>query len=755
VGDPLKNTNLSDDTMTPLQSFRSSLINPRILFPNLTAAVIVAIINVSTSMAIAALVFSGTLTPYLSMGIGLFFIGTLIGGVLVPMGSGYHAIVASPRGGQAPIFAAMAAAVVIAMEGQPLDNIAITVVVTILAATVFTGLLMFILGWAKLGTLARYIPFPVMGGFFAGLGYLLSRGGIIVAVGPLGDRSDLLSFIQPSALLHLAPALGFAVLLLTTERFVKHWFLMPGCLVIFVAVFYGFMWANGMTIAAASAVGWLPNYSVNTSSFFPVITPSQLTQVDWLAILAQSGTILVLALLSVIMLLLDVSAVEIAINRDLDPNDELKATGLANVIGGLATGPLAFQVSADTALAHKLGADKFLMIVFYGLLVFGVILVGPAPIAFIPTFILGGMLLYLGLGFLIDWVWRARKKLPLADLVVVCCILFFVARYGILEGVGAGIVLATVLFVHKCSQLSVVKTRMSGDEHDSNIDRHKEDQAYLDQNGSAVQIFILQGYLFFGTAARLLEQIKNSLDGQERSDLRFMVLDFRRVEAIDISAVNSFTTLIQLCNREGISLIFTVCSAEFLTRLTELSAEVDIKPDIVHFFDDLDEGHGWCSDEILKDFTRRSKGDEDKPDSLLAELLGDRAAASVLLKGFKHVEIPAGQRLFEQGDPGNSLYLILKGSVSVILSLPEGPSITVRTMRDGAILGEMALYTGAPRSASAEAKQDCVLYQLDLENYDRLKRNNPVEFGQFHAYIVRLMSERLGRANREILALSR
>ena len=76
-------------------------------------------------------------------------------------------------------------------------------------------------------------------------------------------------------------------------------------------------------------------------------------------------------------------------------------------------------------------------------------------------------------------------------------------------------------------------------------------------------------------------------------------------------------------------------------------------------------------------------------------------------------------------------------------------------MRAGAVLGEMALFTGAPRSAAAVARKDCILYRLNVDCYNDMKREQPAETGQFCAFVVRLMSDRLARANREIVALTR
>ena len=745
-------------------SFISSLISPSLLFPDLIAALILGVLNIATALAIGALIFSGPLAPYQSMGIGLFLISTLVGGVLIPVGSGYKAVSAAPRSGQAPIFAAMAASIVVGMGDAAPQDMAATVVVTLLLATVLIGVFMFVIGAAKIGAMVRYVPYPVLGGTFAGLGFLLIKGGILVALGREAATAISASQLSdPDLLVQLLPAVAFALAVLGLERVIKYRLLVPGLIALSICGFYGVLFGLGETVQSAIAANWLPQPSL-ASAFLPILTFDQLALVDWTAVASQTGAIAVLGLVSVIMLLIDVSGVEIQINRDLDPNYELKVAGLTNIIGGFIFSPLASQSNSGTTIAVRMGGTRFVMILIYGALVASVIWVGPAPIAYMPTFVLGGFLIYTGIKALIRWVWTARKRLPLGDMLVVLTILCVVGGFGILEGVGVGIGLATVLFVHRYSQLSIIKTRMSGAEHMGNIDRSLEDQACLDAHSKALQIFILQGFLFFGSSTRLLEQVKTVLDDPNRGPLAYLLMDFRHVDAMDTSAANCFAKLMQWGKRDGLTLVLTGCSADMAERLTQLADDLGVNASTVQILGDLEDGVGWCQDDILKTLSTQSDAPETEtigtgPDAgfehLLGDLLGDRKAAKHIAPIFERVEKRKGAVLFAQGAPGDALYLVLQGSISVVLDVPGKPALTVRTMRAGAILGEMALYTGEPRSASAVAKQDCVLYQLDRAGYETLQQTYPRAFGLFQSYVVRLMAERLGRANRAILALSR
>lgn len=731
------------------------LRSPDILFPNVLAGAILAVLSITTAISVGALIFSGPLSPFLSMGIGLLLVGTMLGSIFVAAGGNYKAIFAGPRSGQAPILASLAAGIVAAMAGQPMETIAVTVVVAIFASSIFIGILLYVLGWAKLGIMARYIPFPVMAGFFAGMGFLLVKGGTTVAISGIADISSLNSMLSPDSIVHLAPTFGFAFLLYALEKRISHWILTPAFLLVSFLMFYAVLALTNSNLDTAIAGHWLPSIPGSAGSYLPVITLREFITVDWSAIIGQASTILVLALLAVIMLLLDTSGIEITLDHDLDTNRELISAGRANIVLGLMTGPPVIQSAADTAMAKKLGGDRFIVVIAHAIVAAIAIIVGPEPIAYLPKFILGGLLIYIGISFLDKWVWQVRSKLPISDFAVICCILLAVAVYGIIQGVAVGVALATVLFVHQYSQLSTIKSSLNAAEHVSNIDRSAEDRHYLDQSTGRLQIFVLQGFLFFGTATRLLEQIRLVLRDPAKTNVKYLVLDFRHVDALDTSAVNSFAKLMQVCMKERLALVLTGCSTKISQRLDNVRESVGYPEGRLQFFVTLDDGIGWCDDETLSGKIDRTDGERVDPAVLLSDLLGDKAAAKTIARSFVEVELQKDDILFEQGDAGDALYLILSGAISINISLPDGQALTVRTMRAGAVLGEMALYTGEPRSAAAVAKQDCVLFKLDADAYDALRDKHPRKAAFFHMFIIRLLSERLGRANRSILALSR
>jgi SulP family sulfate permease len=738
-----------------LSNFVLPDVSSKALFSSVTVACIMALINTTGAVSFASLVFSGPLSAYLALGVGFFLIGNAISAILVPSLSTYRANIASTRAGQAPIFATIAAAIVVSMPDQPTEAIVASVIAGMLVATLISGLFMLTMGVMRIGSLVRNIPYPVMGGFFAGLGYLTLVGGISVAVGPTASTSQPESFgvFDPWPL--LSCAIIFAVALLALERFIKHWSLFTVYMSLAAFIFYAFLYVADIPISQAAASYWLPSLGGEGDKFWPIITLDQIALVDWRVVLAQGAVFAVLAFLSVIMLLLDVSGIEVVANRDLDPNRELRAAGVSNVVAGMCGGALAFQSLTDVAIVQRLGADSILMSSLYAVLCIVVILMGPGSIAFVPNFILGGILIYIGLNMLRKWIIIERSRLSLPDYIVVLTILLGVVFFGVLEGVGIGIALATILFVHRYSQLNIVRSSMIGSEYVTKTDRSLKDQEFLDAHGEALRLFILQGFLFFGTANGLLDQIRAALAGSDQLAAKFVVIDFRRVDAIDSSAANCFAKLMQICVRSNIKLVLCDCGVSIRQSISAAVCQSDLDQEGPVFFSDLEAGMDWCNDTILQDDVAAGVADELDTIGVLKNLFGSGEAAIAIAPLFERIEVAAKTVLFRQNDLGDALYIVVKGSVAIKLKLPNEQSVTVRTMKAGALIGEMALYSGAARSATGEATEDSTLLQLDKTKFQALQITHPILFGEFNKQIISLMVDRLARANREITALSR
>lgn len=165
----------------------------------------------------------------------------------------------SPNG--ASILVPMAAAIASSLALLELEAARLpTVWIAIALGTVLTGLLLFVLGRFRLSYLIRFIPYPVVGGFLAGTGWLLTKGGTFIICGVLLSFAELHRFLDPSILLRFLPGLVLTVVLLVTERLYKHVLVFPALVLAVIIASFGFLSGVGVGIIVACFLS-VVNYS--------------------------------------------------------------------------------------------------------------------------------------------------------------------------------------------------------------------------------------------------------------------------------------------------------------------------------------------------------------------------------------------------------------------------------------------------------------------------------------------------------------
>ena len=159
-------------------------------------------------------------------------------------------------------------------------------------------------------------------------------------------------------------------------------------------------------------------------------------------------------------------------------------------------------------------------------------------IGLVPELLIGGLLLYIGLEFLYEWLYRPAQNFNLGDLAIVVIILTIVSLVGLIQGIIVGIVTAIVIFAVKYSGLNVLKLDTTIAEFRSTVQRTEQELALLEREGHRAQILQLRDFVFFGSANKLLMRIRDRMTDHEVGG-RYLVMDFRFVTGIDVSAIIS------------------------------------------------------------------------------------------------------------------------------------------------------------------------------------------------------------------------
>ncbi len=226
--------------MQPTTATRSTMHKRRELIPALSAGFLIGVIIVIVQVSYAAMIFSGSLDTFVAQGIGILLFGTLVLAVVVALASSFRGAIANPQDTSAAILAVVGAAIVAAMPDATPETQFATVVAAMMLSALLAGLFFWLLGQFNLGRLVRFVPYPVVGGFLAGVGWLIVMG----AIGVMTESAFGLSLLAPSALTHWLPGLLLAVVLLIIQRRSRRSWLLPVLLLVAIGVFYLFYFSG-------------------------------------------------------------------------------------------------------------------------------------------------------------------------------------------------------------------------------------------------------------------------------------------------------------------------------------------------------------------------------------------------------------------------------------------------------------------------------------------------------------------------------
>lgn len=166
------------------------------------------------------------------------------------------------------------------------------------------------------------------------------------------------------------------------------------------------------------------------------------------------------------------------------------------------------------------------------------------------------------------------------DYAVVCIILVTVIAFGFMQGIVAGILLTVLVFVLRYSAIPPIQERYSPVDHRSSVERSVAADKVLEQHGGEALGYVLHGCLFFGTANTIRDTIRDSI---ESGSYGAILLDLRRVTGIDVSALNAFAQVKQICDVHGIRLLYACNDEETGDKLVAPGA-VSIVDDQPQFF---------------------------------------------------------------------------------------------------------------------------------------------------------------------------
>jgi SulP family sulfate permease len=451
-----------------------------------------------------------------------------------------------------------------------------------------------------------------------------------------------------------------------------------------------------------------------------------------------------LVVVSIISILVYISLTEADAGEEIDLEKDLKAAGIANMLSAVFSGAICFHTPVDTRLARQISGNQRLIGFTFAALSLLMIAVGSSLIGFFPKPIMGGVIMLIGIQVLYENLTRSRRQLEKSEFFLVLLIAAAVIKLGALQGIGVGIVVVAILFIIDYSRVDPVASQFSGRFHQSKVERSKPERQYLKDHGTQSRVFVLQGYLFFGSAERVFKHIQGALNMptvDNRRHVRFVLLDFHLVNGIDASAINVFRKLSRITEHAEIDLIFTDLNHEF-----ERQFQINglFQSSRIMKFDQFDYAMEWCENRLLKDRERLQGLPERQRIMGEKNLLGEKIKSTLKMYGHL-IQLKKNEILFKKGAPSDCLYMIERGNISIMLNDPDHTLSRLRKMGQGTILGEIGLYTHMGRSAQAFAEDDSSLWVLPGQRLRDLENDHPRAANELHRFILKSLSLRMSR----------
>jgi sulfate permease, SulP family len=707
-----------------------------------------SVLSITFGLSYALLIFAGPLAPYLSYGVAATFISSAVVAAVLALGSSLPFAIGGPESSTAAITGILAASLIERMAAtDPSAPLLGPTLITLGISTILTGIVLCGFGVTRMGRAIRYVPYPVVGGFLGATGLLIVLGAIRVITGHRLQFGMLGRFANIITLSELSAACAMALILNLTRHRWRHSLGLPIVLIGGVIAAHLAFWIFGLSPQEAQASGWTFQPPPPTHFMLPW-NADEIRHYPWYALPDLIGNLIAVIFVTASSALFNTTGVEVAVHREADLERELNVTGLANILAGALAGyPGCISVSRSVLNLGSGGTGRLSGLTAAAISAL-MLAVAPDLLGYMPKFVLGGLLIYLGVDQLHKWIVESRKRLSKTEYVSLLAIIVIIVEWGFVPGVLIGVVIGCATFALSAARIESVKYSFDGSEYRSSLDRSRDDQEVLLAHGGKIQGVNLQSYLFFGSANRLYQHVKALL--QRCPECRYLVFDFKLVTGIDSSAAYSFAQIKRSAHDLGVKLVLVHLSAtpEKVLRSSEfISNEVRVVPELDHALE-------WCENELIT----QHQGLAQEAASLrdwFAQILGAEHDADELIRRCHRIEVEAGEIIVRAGDAADSMHFILDGRVGIMVPADEGRTTRVRSLGRCTTIGEMGLVSHAPRSATIQAEVASVLYVLNTLQFEAIKTDDPELSQKLLTYFVSVMAERLTFANRTIAVLRR
>jgi SulP family sulfate permease len=682
------------------------------------------LVALPASVAFGVTVYSAISPTYAVFGAMAGILGAAALGIIAATFGGTDRLISAPCAPAAAVLSAFA----IELVKQGASPNAIVLALTMLG--LLTGLLQILIAFLKIGRLIKYIPYTVVSGYMSGVGLIIIFSQIPRFVGLSSQSSWWSALLQPDTWDSRSVIVGLvtALVALLAPRLTKA---VPATILGILGGVLAYVVLassdpsmqqlanNPLVLGALGASG--DGYIDSVIGRWNDIGDMRLAQVA-----ALSGSAITLAALLSIDTLKTSIVVDQMTRTRHDPNRELLAQGLANVASSAIGGIPGAGTMGATMVNISSGATSRISGIAEGVMVVVAALALGQFIAWIPVATLAGILTVVGIRMVdLQPLSFLRSRAMIFDFAVVAVVIGFALTVGLIAASASGVALSILLFVREQVGGSVVRHKTFVNQRSSTWYRPEREMQLIAEKGDKAVIFELQGSLFFGTSYELFSQLEAEIGMRS-----FIILDLRRIQAVDITAAQMLKRAGEIMRDKGVSLLLsnvreTLPNGRNLREFFENTGVIG-PDDRARVFPTIESAIEWVEDRLVGESSVPAQEEtllhlhemdlfQGRKDETLADLEGRMVQRTV----------QAGEPVYSIGEREQMLYLIRRGSVRIMAPIGGSRQLHhIASFGRGDFFGGLAFLENRARSDNAIAQTDLDLFVLSLEQFNLLAESH-------------------------------
>jgi SulP family sulfate permease len=731
----------------------SNNFNTRYLSGDIWGGFAAMLVALPSAVAFGVTILAPLGSEFTAQGAIAGILGVCLLGVIAAIFGGTQKLISAPC---APA-AAVLSALTIQMSAQGSPTAAI--LMTLFLVALVSSLVQILFGVLRLGQLIRYMPYPVVSGYLSGVGLIIVASQLPKLLGASKGMDWYAALTHPEVWQPVSLMVGGTT----------------GAVMLFAARFPTRIPAVIQGVAAGIVVYWILALSTYPSllslegNHFIIGSLTSSGEGVWNSITATWMSLgsadlphweYVLVPAITLAALLSIDTLKTCLVLDAmsgsrhQSNRELIAQGLGNFAAAMFGGTPGAGTMGATLVNGASGGETRISGVAQGVWSLLAFLLLTPLLSWIPIAALAGLLIVIGFK-MIDWrsLHLARSRSTILDFLVIISVVIVAKTVSLIAASGVGVALAMLMFIREQIHSSTVRKKTYGNAIFSKRVRPIAEVSSLMQLGQHTVIYELQGSLFFGTTDQLYSAIEPELD-----NIRYLILDFQRVQSMDMTAGHMIERLRSILTKKKATLI-----------LSRVSNNLPSGRDLQNYIDELGITHGTNAAKVYSDLSDALEWVEDH--TLKTAGVTDDSTAIMNLQEFEVFEgmqestlhalerctqkrfYAASEMIFTAGTPGDALMLISRGLVRVDLPLSEGRKTHLATFGRGQFVGEMTFLDHIPHSADVQAITETEVFVIHRSDFDELAKHDYAMSNHVFASLASSMAARLRHTNHELRLL--